>query len=267
MLKKYLYLITILIAALVASYYYVMRNNSSSEIVLLEPEYSSHKKKPKDPGGIEIPNSDSLIYDQLKKRSHQTDRRKVKILPGPEKPIEIEFMAFAQKGEFNSIDDVLANLEFYEQTLFEESAEDDSTELEVILPNDLSDSKNRASAGASSTSDPDQFVDPVTSINVSRTDQKLHKLYSEANEGIFSPGYYIQLTVAKSESEARNMWSHIKGKQGKILANSELVLKKLNGKNDKIFFLVMSGPYPSLSRAKLACSKLKKRGQHCIITK
>ena len=62
-------------------------------------------------------------------------------------------------------------------------------------------------------------------------------------------------------------WQTISQKHRKILNDANLIIKKIEGKNERIFFLVMAASYPSLSHAKLLCKKLSKRKQNCIVTK
>ena len=119
----------ILVISLVGLFFYFKIQNSR-EIITLSPQEGEIKRKPDDPGGIVIPNSDSLVYEKLQKNVKKN--RKVNILPEPEEPID-----FGQKVEENpvvyldSIDEILANIEYYDEVADNKS----STTEELVVPN------------------------------------------------------------------------------------------------------------------------------------
>ena len=95
--------------------------------------------------------------------------------------------------------------------------------------------------------------------NVSKYSRGLVLFLLFQNNNISSSAY--------SQNEAQNKWATIQQKHKKILQGANLVVKRVEGKNEQIFFLVMAGSYPSLGHAKLVCKKLSRRKQNCIVTK
>ncbi len=80
-------------------------------------------------------------------------------------------------------------------------------------------------------------------------------------------GYKLQLSQASSEEDASWEWERIKKKNNKILSDASFIAQRVEGKNKRIFYLVMAGYYQKLNQAKLVCKKLLGQKQNCIVTK
>ena len=66
----------------IRNYFY---SPQAQDVVTLLPDDSATKKKPKDPGGLVLPNSDSLVYERLKGGKHK--EKKINLLRG----LDLEF--------------------------------------------------------------------------------------------------------------------------------------------------------------------------------
>ena len=259
MKKKIIFVGTFVLLAfmllIIRSYFF---SSTSNDVITLLPDDSVIKKKPKDPGGLVIPNSDSLVYDSLKESSYK--KRKVNILPDPEEPIEISRKQEVSAKILDSIDEILDNIEYYENEYISEEKSVGNESAEYIVPNTLL-------AKADGDLDDNHIYVPGTKLNIIKALEASHKITdSNVVEGM-DAGYKIQLSSAYSQNEAQNQWKIIQQKYKKILHGANLIVKKVEGKNERIFFLVMAGSYTSLSQAKLVCKKLSHRKQNCIVTK
>jgi hypothetical protein len=249
-------IIMILLVALGGSFFYFKIQNSR-EIVTLSPDEEEPKRKPDDPGGIVIPNSDSLVYEKLQKGAAKN--RKVNILPEPEEPIDL-----GQKIEdspviyLDSIDEILANIEHYD----DEANSNSPTSDEFVMPN------STKPAEIAESEEEKQIVSiSGTNLNVIKSSDNRFK-FTEVNViSAEDDGYKIQLTTAFSEGDAKRLWQEITKRHAKVLGGANLITKKIDGKNEHILYLVMAGTYPSLNHAKLICNRLATRKQNCIVTK
>lgn len=248
----------------VLAYFYLSENYSKDNIVVLKLEETEFKKKPENPGGIVMPNSDSHIYDQLKRHSKKTALSDINILPMPEDPIEINFVNESEKIIVNSIDDILNNLDYYETQLStNELIEDDEN---IILPNNTI--KASEVINESNATDNDVIIDQETSLHLVKANQDIYKMLKKVNKSVsLGGGYFVQLAITKSEKDARNIWSHISRKYSNVLLTNEPTFKKINREDGRVYFLIMAGPYPNQYKAKLVCESLKKSKQSCIIMK
>ncbi|MBN8511420.1 MAG: SPOR domain-containing protein [Rickettsiales bacterium] len=251
-----------------------------SDIPTLAPDDEVIKKRPDDPGGIVIPNSDSLVYEKLK--SNAEKNRAINILPEPEQPIEIdrtqvtETSNTVQVVDMDSIDQILAKIEDEDpmSVLEEESkhaslnrkSSDENIEGS-IMPNDIKNADTSSSdSKPNDTQNYDKIKIATSNLNIIKSDQSRYK-HSKTLESSLEQGYKVQLATSLSLSDANKTWLEIQKRHGKILAGAKFLTKKIEGKKDRIFHLIMAGYYPTLNHAKLVCDKLISRKQNCIVVK
>ena len=260
--RKFIILVSICLLVFAMGTLYYLNYFYDEEIVTLIPDEGNIKIKPKDPGGMVIPNSDSLVYEKL--HASKARKNKIYILPGPEEPMEIGRKAKAKSKFLDSIDEILANIEYYENELEDEESSDNDS-MDYIMPNVLLTKDDQEEL--SENKDKVIFV-AGSKLNVIRAIESQYKIIQSNNVvSEEQKGYKIQLASAYSSSDANKQWQTIKHKHSKILQGANLIIKKVEGKNERIFYLVMAGVYPSLSHAKLVCRQLTFRKQNCIVTK
>lgn len=231
--------------------------SNTKEVVTLLPDDLNTKKKPKDPGGLVLPNSDSLVYERLK--GNNFIEKKINLLPEPEEPLEIIRKQEVKANILDSIDEILDNIEYYENE-FISPEKNNVDNYDYVIPNVLL------------TKDNDKLEEniihvPGCNLNIVKALESERKLITPNTVVKNEKGYKIQLASAYSQNDATKKWQSIVQKHKKILKDANLIIKKIEGKNERIFFLVMAGSYPSLSHAKLLCKQLSKRKQNCIVTK
>ncbi len=231
---------------------------TSSDVVTLLPDDSKIKKKPKDPGGLVIPNSDSLVYESLRK--NVSKGRKINILPDPEEPIEISRTQEPNTKNLDSIDAILDNIDYYENEYMSQEEVEGKENSDYVVPNILL-------AKTDDNQDDKSIYIPGTSLNIIKALDGGYKITDYQLINNEDVGYKIQLSSSYSQNDAKSQWQAIRQKHRKILSDANLIIKKVEGKNERIFFLVMAGNYPSLSHAKLVCKQLSRRKQNCIVTK
>ena len=224
---------------------FYLYTSEPKEIVILSSDNTKTKKKPKDPGGIVIPNSDSLIYDKLRKTNIAS--HDIRITSITEKPLRLKRNLNSQPKFLDSIDKILFDIEQHEKK---------------IVKKDNDSRANNETTHVLHSADTKTPKLQITTGSGNRYKEKSPSINSITKEN----GYKIQLAVSYSFEDIAPYWHQIKTKH-KILARADLITKKIKGKNERIFYLIMAGTYPSLSQAKLVCRKLSSAKQNCIITK
>ncbi len=219
-----------------ALYNYYFKFNSN-EIAILKYEAQEIKRKPKDPGGIIVPNSDSLVYDQLKKQQVKTLKEDIKFASGPEKVLRLlNDISSAESANIYQ-EDAISKFDNYDKSPLQYQQE--------------------------------SFIDKISQVNVTLGyDNPEYALEFDDEDYTHYNGevYLLQLKAVSSKQSADLAWSNIQNKYKKILGNHELIIKKVESDNG-IMFLVTTGPFSNYLDAKLICTKLKNLGQNCIIIK
>ncbi len=249
------FLIFILLLGFVSVLYCYKFTVSDSEIINLLPEERETKKKLIDPGGIVILNSDSLLYKKIKSRIFQ--RRKVNISSEPEEPLEILEKVNIQTKYLDSINEILAHIQYYKNRLGD--IEDGGISEDFVMVNTFFVKDNLENA--------DTIFIPATKLKIIKAIKNRYKISRFSVAKKEQKGYKIQLSSAYSFKDAQKQWQRIRQRHFKILQDSNFIVKKIKGTNEKIFYLVIAGIYPSLNYANLLCKKLSACKQNCIATK
>lgn len=196
------------------------------EIVELVPDQTEYKRRPDDPGGIKIANSESLVYDNL---SNNQQIRTIKIISNTEKPILLP----SRVQNSDSVDMILSNM-------------DSSPTSAAIYEFDITKSKN------------------ITRKNISNIMHLYDHNPSTSNlhhKGI----YWIELSAAITEESAIKEWKRIKNKFNKSLHNKEMYLEKVYANDDSVFFLIIAGSFDNFNKAQMVCRELIHKKQNCLV--
>jgi hypothetical protein len=233
--------------AVIVGYY--VQTNRTNTIITLVPDEGETKKKPEDPGGLVIPNSDSLVYEKLQPCNQKN--RKINIIPGPEEPDLIVKNIDNSVMFVDSIDEILSGHDYEDLQANNKSANDISDNTDI----DEQEDKNK------------KIIIPGVDLNIVKSNNTRFNLSNNAIVKNADAGYKIQLSVAFSENDALLRWQGITKRHNKILENANLITRKVEGQNERIFYIILAGTYTSLNQAKLVCKKLISRKQNCIVTK
>lgn len=230
---------------------------SDREIVTLLPDPGETKKRPEDAGGIVIPNSDSLVYEKLQFGVKKD--RKINILPSPEEPLELEESIDEDDSviSMDAIDEILSNIEYSD--VYNNDDKTDNID-EYIVPPILQDKSE-------DDSNDNKIIVPGTNLNIIKSTEKRFDQSTKNVAENSRNAYKLQLSVALSQNDATLKWQNIIKTYGKILGEVRLITKKIVNNDNRIFYLVMAGTYPSLDQAKTACRKLHAHKQNCLIIK
>lgn len=184
-----------LASAVFAGIAYFYPSNTVGVITLL-PDDLATEKKPKDPGGLVLPNSDSLVYERLKGSSHT--EKKINLLPEPEKPLEITRKQEVKAKILDSIDEILDNIEYYEDEYISQE-KNGADNFDYVIPNILL------------AKDDDKLEEnnirvPGSNLNIIKALEGERKLIKTNVVDKNEKGYKIQLASAYSKNDATKKW-------------------------------------------------------------
>lgn len=254
---KRLLKVIVAIAVLSVTAYFIyshFSNNDLKEIPIIEADSGETKVKPLDAGGIILPHTDSVIYENMGKNS---PARKITILPEPEQALPLAAQKNIDNEFENSIDSMLASVIAPDKAT-SEPPEDDQV-VESIFEDTQSIEPEEPSAP--------EVAANVKTLNIVKVTENSNKRIGEikSSAGIQKGSYKIQLASMKSEALAIVEGERIKRKHLKILGNFNITHKKVQQEKGKFFYIILAGDYPTLSKAKAACKKLSARQQSCMI--
>ena len=267
--KLFIIVFNLLIAGSIFFWYNWSNKENSIEPILIYPEQIETKIKPHDVGGIILPNSENIIYDNFK--SQKFSQRKINLLPEPEQPLNIIPTSILKNDLSQSIIDpidlILASILNNEQNKANLSVPD------TVLPEIIDDSLN---IEISSINENKSQVEEIEVVSIPNGDNKTLKITKVTKNNKLDKNYAlmqntdtnfrIQLTSVKSEALGMLEGERIQKKFPKILGTLNITIKKIKTEKDKFFYSVFAGPFPNIGKAKAACRKLSSKQQTCIVT-
>lgn len=234
-------------------------SRKNGEIPTVKASAEPYKIKPENPGGMEIPNTDKQVFENLVKNPETKDNKAETILMKNtvEQPISREQLkseAGSQKPEErNQKAEDLAKtavkpVKETEQVIAKELPIKD---IPVIAPRVIKPSS-----------------EPVKEAKVKRIEPTRDiAIRTDSGTSNSKGGYRLQLGAYKSESEAITSWEAIKKKHSAIIGNFEYDIEKADLKEKGIFFRLRVGSISGKSEAELACKKLITAKQGCFVVK
>lgn len=253
-LLKILSICLILVVITIYSLYAYIMDKTPKEIPIIEADTCEVRVKPIDAGGIIIPNSDNVIYENMGKVS---TKKKINILPEPEQALPIGLQRNTTSDLDTLIDEMLTNImeppvkkQISNSSRITKSIFEDEV---FLIENDNNQEPSNSEA----------LIKTLNVVKVLENNKKINKIKSYNIPQ--KEGYKIQLATMKSASLATSEGERIKKKHQNILNNVTITNKKIQHDKDKFFYIILAGDYPNLSRAKAACKKLSDRSQSCMV--
>ncbi len=252
-------------------------------VPLIRAEVTPIKIKPAEPGGAEIPDRDKLVYNRLKGEGAGTEVEQ--LLPPPEEILD--------KPEMVTPETQPPSMEDVAETVIAEVAEPVSLEpvtLEPVSPEavDLAEIIEEVVAPPPPPAPvPEVVAEPVaepvptpelvaipeptvsvTEPEVAAIDTSVPKVSTSdaTSDASDEKAYRIQLAALRTEESAQSEWKRLKKRFPDVLGDLNLnVVRADLGEDKGIYYRLRAGPLASKESAKLACDKLSKLNQGCLV--
>ncbi len=282
LIRKVLYagLVLFIIAAFVKlalyAYEFTAKPTDINQLKIVEADKEPYKKKPEDPGGMEVPFMDKTIYDSISDNKDAEALPKVeRILPAPEEPIARPDPAYQDVIEKAKQDEAkkeeAAKPAPVKETKAEIAAKLDDDQTATAIHEGLSKVEEAAKAPAVETKVP--AVKPVETPKVtapkpiSEKDLKVvpEKAPIEAPKPVKTSGTRIQLGAFKSEKIAADDWKRLQRLHPEVLGKLNFSVERKDLGDKGIFYRLQAGPFDSGSEARLVCKKLIEKQQGCFV--
>jgi cell division septation protein DedD len=217
------------------------------------------KVRPKDPGGMVVPNRDKRIYGRLNAAEEAAVAER--LLPPPE-------TAVSKPPKDDRAGDVAK--------MAEKEMEKTARRLSAIAP-----SSGKASRSVeipppppAVASLPTKMVEkqpartvPKKGAKMAATEtRKMAKLAPKPAAKSGSP-YRIQIASLRSQADAKKAWGRLTKKHKDLFGTLKSKIVRVDLKGKGTFYRLQAGPLGDQSSARAFCSKLKKRKIGCLVVK
>jgi cell division septation protein DedD len=246
----------LVVAALV---WWVFRPSTPSveDIPVIAAETGEVKTKPVDEGGMDVPNQDITVYDQI--ANHDTSGEPQVVLPQPESPITPEPQAAGAApaggaGNESVVDAVLAEMKA-------SGAAAPAAPAVPAIPGIAAVPAAPAGSATSPAADGDATQTaslPATPAAPAPASETASTAPAEGS------GMRVQLASFKSQDQARDASAKLQHDLAE-LAGQAMHIERADLGARGIYYRIQAGPLGSRDEAAALCTRLKQRGQACIL--
>ncbi len=242
------------VAIVLYAYNQGVKIGSEDTAPLLTPDGMA-KILPDDPGGLNIPHKDKLVFNRM--NIERDDLNVERLLPPPEKPARsvITKNKTITEESLSNIPPVPSVIETPDPSKLlkrnilkprQKTVNDTVADSNRKKPNNINNDKVKLKI--------------ITEKNIADEGNK-----RQPSDGL-SKSWRIQISAVRSIAAAKSEWARQQKKHGGLLAKLELEIQKANVKG-KIYYRVRGGPLKNIATAKKICAELKAKKTACIIVK
>ena len=253
-----------------------VRSGSEEAAPLLTTEGPA-KVQPQDPGGMQIPHQDKLVYNRVEES--QDDTKIERLLPQPESPTKPPVPEEEVVVPETTTGPSLLNSPDQTENLTTETRkgtdgtprppEPQSPEEPRLPDPDLAAPTAPPTVGSSADKAETKVAAAKTEVKEGAP-KKVEKPVQQAaisTKPIDTKAWRIQISAVKSEQAARTEWQRQANKNKDLLGSLSLQIQTIEIKGKGTFFRVRGGPLKDKAAAQALCASLKKRKVGCIIVK
>ncbi len=266
------------------AYQNAYRPDAPGELPVVEAESGDVKVRPESEGGLDVPNQDKLIYEQL--GSGEAPAEVERLMPPPEEPLEPPAPPPAETAALTPPpppQEIAPSAEIMAEA---PAAED------LPAPPDLAP----AAGGQASETPPmpapeaapatvAEAVPPAPELPVVPAPEPAPAPAAEAPAAeppaeaatasapeaapqvAMATGFRIQLASVKSEADADKEWTRLRKIHGDLIGDLQPTVQRADLGTQGVFYRIQGGPLASREEAAALCEKLKAKNQGCLVVK
>ncbi len=216
------------------------RTVASTEVPLIRADDQPTRKRPADPGGMEIPEQDSIVLNRTEPKVEQ-------LLPPPETPVPRP--APAEPATTSPPANAAA-----------------APEPQGALP--VPEAPSSAASPAPSPP-PAAAATPAPAPSAATPPAPERTAHAAAPPTSAPAGkaYRLQLGSVRTPSAAKAEWERLRREQGDLLGSLGFTAERADLGQRGIFYRIQAGPIADAATAERQCTELKHRGVECILVK
>lgn len=219
--------------------------NTGGVPLILAPKFDL-KEKPTDPGGMNVPDRDKLVYDRMTGDQGQVGEGVERLLPPPETPLEPP----------KTLDTPVA-LEPAPVMLEPVPVAPQAVAPKALEPAPVAPKPIEPKVVAKTPPPPPAPI--VAALPKIKAAPKA--------KGTAGQGYLVQLSAVRTEQAAKSEWARLAKKHPDVLGGLDSVILRADLGTKGIFYRVRGGWFKTRAEAKAVCSELARRNVGCIIAK
>lgn len=257
-----------------------VRTGAVKTVPVIRADVSEIKRKPDEPGGLEVPHQDKLVFNRL--APGQADEPIERLLPLPEVPIALPVSESNQPPAVKSIgpttdkpDTEIATA--LTPSLIEPAPVNKLPSAPTVDPAEII-ANTPPSAGVPLETPTDltpkapspppvaeEKIQPPTKVAAKTPDPAPEPSAAE-KQSLIPPeaAWGIQLVSLSNQKDAERVWSRLQKANSDLLGDLKLQVQMAKLKKGT-FYRVQAGPLANRAAASSLCGRLKSRKQDCLV--
>ncbi len=236
-------------------------------IPLIRAKPGPVKVRPENPGGLDVPNRDKLVYERM--RGGDPEARVERLLPPPETPLAPpERKTVRQNAVPLSVPTprrITGNKKAPQKLTAKVPSVADVNKVQppqTAPAPPKSEAPSRPFRGVKEAAQPKRTPEK-------KTPKPVQKAKAEAKTiPPAKAGYRVQLAAVRSPERAKQEWARLTKKHADLLGGFSLTVVKADlGPKKGIFYRLRAGPVPSEDAARKLCGLLAERKVGCLIVR
>ena len=218
-------------------------SSQSDEIVTITATTEPVKVRPEQPGGMNIPDQDKLVYNRI--RSNNVNTKVESLFPEPEQPVMPTILAIennAPTSDFVAMEEVKS----FDPLTEAPAAQPGSVSEPVVVPQ------------------PAPKIEEVPLKPVTETPKVAQKTTPKTTSG---DTWTAQLMSSSNKQTVEKAWPQILAKNKALLSNMSHQITKADIPGKGTFYRLRVGSFKTRDMANALCKKLKAKKQDCIPAK
>ncbi len=219
-----------------AFYHWMSHKTAQVEVPLIRADVEPTRRRPTDPGGMEIPGQGTLVLD-----SKHAPVKVEQLLPPPEAPLPRPAVVEAPTEPATSAPPPAPV----------------ATAAPTPLP-PVPASPPLTAAAPPVPAAPPAVAPPAKPAAAPATSP------APASVG---KGYFLQLGAVRSAADAKQGWERLRQRQPDLLGSLSLATPRVDLGERGTFYRIQAGPIADAAQAEHRCNELKRRGIGCLLVK
>lgn len=230
---------------------------------VVEAEPGEMKVRPESEGGMNVPNQDKLIYEQLgQSEGGQGEGQPAveRLLPPPEEPLEPPAPPAPEPAE-PAVDTSALTPPPPPQEIAPAEETGEGEEPTPAAPAEAApeSAAPEPEAPAATAEEPGPAEAPAAAPEEAPA--------SATQTAAAGPGFRVQLAAVKSEADAQQAWTKLQKTHPDLLGGLQPTIQRADLGAQGIFYRVQAGSLPSREAAAALCDRLKAKDQACLVVK
>jgi hypothetical protein len=291
--RRVLLLSAALVIAVVAVWAWSMNRGGDGDVPVIAAETTPEKVKPAEEGGLQVPNQNVQVLDNMDSSAPPTAEAET-VLPPPEQPVTPPAPAIedTQPAPDATTDNATATLQDVPVVTAPEPPAVESSGVEAPAVTDTAPEPAPAPAAeaeqapavetppaapaAEATPEPapEQPAQAAAPEPAPAPEPEPAPAPAATQEAAVAPApaaaggnARIQLAAVKTEDAAQKEWAKMQKAYPEQLGGLTLTVERVDKGASGIFYRIQAGPLADKNAAKKLCASLKQRGQDCLVAK